>query len=122
MLTVRVDRDSVTMGDAAVSHLITWHLEDDATLAAVVRRTVDGRYLASVGSVGWVLRTDEGRPLVLLRMEWEKPVSVTSFAHFPLDQPLETIVAVRQSHVHLHWSYVLGAPTLSWDEFVAQLG
>lgn len=51
MLTIKVDRDSVAMGDDVESHAETWLMPDDATLGEVIVRAVEAFYLASVAGL-----------------------------------------------------------------------
>ncbi|THG28450.1 hypothetical protein [Naasia lichenicola] len=56
MTIVRVDRDSVAMGDDVESHIVEWEFPDHACGGDVLLRALDEHYLASVaGAVAWSL-------------------------------------------------------------------
>lgn len=57
MITVWVDRESVAMGDDAVSHVRSWELPDDAVPADVVVEVLRSGHLAHVaGDVAWTVQ------------------------------------------------------------------
>jgi len=72
-MMVRVDRDSVAMGDDIHPHDETIELPDGTPLADVVADLLERRFLASIagGRATWILVAD--RPLAVVAQQWDEP-------------------------------------------------
>ncbi len=72
-MMIRVDRDSVAMGDDVRPHDETIDLPGETSLADVVAHLLERRFLASIasGRATWILVGD--RPLAVVAQQWDEP-------------------------------------------------
>lgn len=122
MLTIKVDRDSVAMGDDVESHAETWEMPDDATLGEVIVRAVDGFYLASVaGRVAWTLEDSTGRLFAVIEIDgvpWPPRATVQSLWWAGLPRRIsDDGKADDAGQYAFFFRYHSGGRSLAWDEF-----
>jgi hypothetical protein len=72
-MMIRVDRDSVAMGDDALPHAETIELPPETSLADVVAHLRERNFLAMIagGEATWILMAD--RPLAVVAQQWDEP-------------------------------------------------
>lgn len=122
MLTIKVDRDSVAMGDDVESHAETWEMPDDATLGEVIVRAVDGFYLASVaGRVAWTLEDSAGRLFAVIEIDGVPSPSratVQSLWWAGLPRRISDDGKADDAGKYtFFFRYHSGGRSLAWDEF-----
>lgn len=122
MLTIKVDRDSVAMGDDVQSHAETWEMPDDATLGEVIIRAVDEFYLASVaGRVAWTLEDSAGRLLAVVEIDGvssPRRATVQSLWWAGLQRQIRDHGKADDAGEHTFlFRYHSGGRSLAWDEF-----
>lgn len=115
-LVVAFDRDSVAMGDDAVSHRRSWPMDPSTTFDDLVRQCV-GRLAGVAGPVGWLL-TYRGRertvPFAFLLAVPDEPVLVHRLKASGGQSPAWH--AERQGGVlHVHAEYHSGSAPVPLD-------
>ena len=120
-IRIRLDRDSVAMGDDVESHELAVELPDDATPADLLARAIDTRFLASVaGDVAWLLRV---RGIVSAAIIVEYSPLSSGPRVLPLSrtfwQPISRWgnVTPEGEDYAADFAYVPNAELLAWREF-----